>query len=76
MAAWSRAGHDDALLSERADHPAARAAGFDAGLTGQPTVVTPASEPLLLGRLSPSHTSLGELAFDVAWALFRARDQR
>jgi peptidoglycan/xylan/chitin deacetylase (PgdA/CDA1 family) len=55
---------------------AARAAGFDAGLTGQPTVVTPASEALLLGRLSPSYTSLGELAFDVAWTLFRASTQR
>jgi peptidoglycan/xylan/chitin deacetylase (PgdA/CDA1 family) len=55
---------------------AARAAGFDAGFTGQPIVVTPASEPLLLGRLSPSYTSLGELAFDMAWMLFRATTQR
>jgi peptidoglycan/xylan/chitin deacetylase (PgdA/CDA1 family) len=55
---------------------AARAAGFDAGFTGQPVVVTPASEPLLLGRLSPSYASLGELAFDLAWTLFRAAAQR
>jgi peptidoglycan/xylan/chitin deacetylase (PgdA/CDA1 family) len=51
---------------------AARAAGFDAGFTGRPEVVTPQSDPLLLGRLSPSYRSLGELAFDVAWALLRA----
>jgi peptidoglycan/xylan/chitin deacetylase (PgdA/CDA1 family) len=50
---------------------AARAAGFDAGFTGRPELVTPQSDPLLLGRLSPSHRSLGELAFDVAWALLR-----
>jgi peptidoglycan/xylan/chitin deacetylase (PgdA/CDA1 family) len=55
---------------------AARAAGFDVGFTGQPEVVTPQSDPLLLGRLSPSHTSLGEFAFDVAWAILRATAQR
>jgi peptidoglycan/xylan/chitin deacetylase (PgdA/CDA1 family) len=55
---------------------AARAAGFAAGVTGAPTVVTPTSEPLLLGRLSPSYASVGELAFDVAWTLFRGIAQR
>jgi peptidoglycan/xylan/chitin deacetylase (PgdA/CDA1 family) len=51
---------------------AARAAGFEAGFTGVPEAVTRASDPLLLGRLSPSYASAGELAFDVAWALCRA----
>jgi peptidoglycan/xylan/chitin deacetylase (PgdA/CDA1 family) len=55
---------------------AARAAGFTAGFTGEPTVVTRNSEPLLLGRLSPSYRSLGELAFNVAWALLRGVPQR
>jgi peptidoglycan/xylan/chitin deacetylase (PgdA/CDA1 family) len=50
---------------------AARAAGFSVGFTGRPTVVTPRSEPLLLGRVSPSYDSLGELAFDVASTLWR-----
>jgi peptidoglycan/xylan/chitin deacetylase (PgdA/CDA1 family) len=50
---------------------AARAAAFTAGFTGDRTVVTRDSEPLLLGRLSPSYGSLGELAFNVAWALLR-----
>jgi peptidoglycan/xylan/chitin deacetylase (PgdA/CDA1 family) len=50
---------------------AARAAGFKAGFTGRPELVTPRSHPLLLGRLSPSYNSVGELAFDVAWALLR-----
>ncbi len=50
----------------------ARAAGFEAGFTGLPAAVTSGSDPLLLGRLSPSYTSVGELAFDVAWTLFRA----
>jgi peptidoglycan/xylan/chitin deacetylase (PgdA/CDA1 family) len=51
---------------------AARAAGFVAGFTGVPGAVTAASHPLLLSRVSPSYTSLGELAFDVGWTLFRA----
>jgi peptidoglycan/xylan/chitin deacetylase (PgdA/CDA1 family) len=50
----------------------ARAAGFEAGFTGVPAAVTSASDPLLLGRVSPSHASVGELAFDVAWTLCRA----
>jgi peptidoglycan/xylan/chitin deacetylase (PgdA/CDA1 family) len=55
---------------------AARAAGFEAGFTGQPEVVTPESDPLLLGRFSPSYRSLGEFAFDVAWAVLCATAQR
>ena len=51
---------------------AARAAGFESGFTGLPGAVARASDPLLLGRLSPSYTSVGELAFDVAWTLCRA----
>jgi peptidoglycan/xylan/chitin deacetylase (PgdA/CDA1 family) len=48
---------------------AARAAGFEAGFTGLPAAVTSGSDPLLLGRVSPSYASAGELAFDVAWTL-------
>jgi peptidoglycan/xylan/chitin deacetylase (PgdA/CDA1 family) len=50
---------------------AAREAGFAAGFTGVPSAVTHSSEPLLLGRVSPSYRSTGELAFDVAWTLLR-----
>jgi peptidoglycan/xylan/chitin deacetylase (PgdA/CDA1 family) len=50
---------------------AARAAGYEAGFTGRPTIVGPTSDPLLLGRLSPSIASVGELAYDVARAVFR-----
>jgi len=52
---------------------AARAAGFDVGLTGRREPVTPNADPLLLGRLSPSYDSVGELAFDVARALGTTR---
>jgi peptidoglycan/xylan/chitin deacetylase (PgdA/CDA1 family) len=55
---------------------AARAAGFEAGFTGVPAAVTSESDPLLLPRVSPSYASLGELAFDVAWAVCRAGLQR
>ena len=55
---------------ERVAH-SAQAAGFRVGFTGTPTVVTPDSNPLLLGRVSPSYDSVGELAFDVAWTIFR-----
>ena len=47
---------------------AAREAEFAVGLT---SAVTHSSEPLLLGRLSPSYRSTGEFAFDVAWTLMR-----
>lgn len=55
---------------------AARATGFETGFTGDPVPVTASSEPLLLGRLSPSYHSLGELAFGVAWAIARASSRR
>jgi peptidoglycan/xylan/chitin deacetylase (PgdA/CDA1 family) len=55
---------------------AARAAGFTAGFTGYQEVVRPDSEPLLLGRLSPSYRSVGEFAFDLAWALWQSARQR
>ncbi len=48
---------------------AARAAGFSAGFTGAPGPVTPASDPLLLCRVSPSYASVGELALDVILAV-------
>ena len=51
---------------------AARAAGFEFGFTGAPQAVTADTEPLLLGRISPSYYSVGELAFDVGWTLCRA----
>jgi peptidoglycan/xylan/chitin deacetylase (PgdA/CDA1 family) len=52
---------------------AARSAGFELGFTGQPEPVTPSADPLLLGRLSPSYASVGELALEIAWALLRGR---
>jgi peptidoglycan/xylan/chitin deacetylase (PgdA/CDA1 family) len=48
---------------------AAREAGFRLGFTGNPEPVTPESDPLLLGRLSPSYDSVGELALRIAWAI-------
>ena len=59
-------------LAGEAVASAARQAGFDAGFTGVGTAVTTESDPLLLGRLSPSYRSVGELAFDVSYALLRA----
>ena len=50
---------------------AARAAGFDFGFTGLPGAVADDDDPLLLGRVSPSYYSAGELMFDVGLALFR-----
>jgi peptidoglycan/xylan/chitin deacetylase (PgdA/CDA1 family) len=55
---------------------AARAAGFEVGFTGRPEPVTLDADPLLLGRLSPSYDSVGELAFDLAWALLRSPPSR
>jgi peptidoglycan/xylan/chitin deacetylase (PgdA/CDA1 family) len=55
---------------------AGRAAGFEAGFTGVPAAVTSGSDPFLLGRVSPSYVSVGELAFDVAWTLCRAAFHR
>jgi len=55
---------------------AARAAGFETGYTGDPAPVTASTDELLLGRLSPSYDSVGELVFDVAWAMLRAGPSR
>jgi peptidoglycan/xylan/chitin deacetylase (PgdA/CDA1 family) len=55
---------------------AARTAGFTTGFTGFQDVVAPDSEPLLLGRLSPSYRSVGEFAFDLAWGLWQSTRQR
>jgi peptidoglycan/xylan/chitin deacetylase (PgdA/CDA1 family) len=48
---------------------AARAAGFAVGFTGEGRAVARDGDPLLLGRVSPSYASVGELAFDVAAAI-------
>jgi peptidoglycan/xylan/chitin deacetylase (PgdA/CDA1 family) len=50
---------------------AARAAGFEFGFTGRCEPVTANAEPLLLGRVSPSYYSAGELMFDVGLTLLR-----
>lgn len=55
---------------------AARDAGFELGFTGRTEPVTPKSEPLLLGRLSPSYDSVGELALHLAWMLASRRPSR
>lgn len=52
---------------------AARKAGFLTGYTGRHDIVMPGDDSLLLGRLSPSYRSLGELAFDIASAIVRSR---
>jgi peptidoglycan/xylan/chitin deacetylase (PgdA/CDA1 family) len=48
---------------------AARAAGFRWGYTTQAYAVTPASDPLLMGRVECSFSSLGHLALRLARAL-------
>lgn len=55
---------------------AARAAGFETGFTGLPGLVTHDADPLLLGRLSPSYSSVGELAYELAWTLLRGASYR
>jgi peptidoglycan/xylan/chitin deacetylase (PgdA/CDA1 family) len=50
---------------------AARSAGFEFGFTGRCEPVTDVADPLLLGRVSPSYYSAGELMFDVGLTLFR-----
>jgi peptidoglycan/xylan/chitin deacetylase (PgdA/CDA1 family) len=50
---------------------AARRAGFTIGVTTRPTAVTPASDPLLLGRLEPSRLSLGHHALRLVTAIAR-----
>jgi peptidoglycan/xylan/chitin deacetylase (PgdA/CDA1 family) len=51
---------------------AARAADYSVGFTTTPTAVTPASDPLLLGRVDAPFGSVGELATRVTRALVGA----
>lgn len=55
---------------------AARTAGFEYGFTGRREPVTGNAEPLLLGRVSPSYYSAGELMFDVGLTLCRGAFKR
>jgi len=48
---------------------AAREAGFRVGYTGSPEAVRPGDDPLLLGRLEPSHRSLGHFALQLVFLL-------
>ena len=52
---------------------AARDADFRTGFTGVAVPVGPRDDPLLLGRLVPSHRSARHLAAELAAALIRAR---
>jgi peptidoglycan/xylan/chitin deacetylase (PgdA/CDA1 family) len=52
---------------------AARAAGFTVGYTGTPRAVRAADDNLLLGRLDPSHRSVGHFALQLLEALLRRR---
>ena len=52
---------------------AARSAGFETGFTGVGVPVGPDDDPLLLGRITPSHRSARHLALQIAAALLRAR---
>jgi hypothetical protein len=51
---------------------AAREGGYRFGFTTTATAVTPASDPLLLGRLEAPFTSVGELAARMAFVLASA----
>jgi peptidoglycan/xylan/chitin deacetylase (PgdA/CDA1 family) len=64
-------GRADARVAE-----AAREAGFEIGFTGHSEVVTADTSPLLLGRISPSYDSVGELALRIAAALVLPRARR
>lgn len=57
---------------------AARAAGYRIGFTTRAEAVTPASDPLLLGRVEAPYTSVGALARRVAFVLLASlvRNQR
>ena len=50
----------------------ARAAGFTAGYTGAPVPVHAADDPLLLGRITPSHRSGRHLAVQIVVVLLRS----
>jgi peptidoglycan/xylan/chitin deacetylase (PgdA/CDA1 family) len=55
---------------------AARAAGYRIGFTTAAQAVTPATDPLLLGRVEAPFRSVGELAARIAFVLARARGSR
>jgi peptidoglycan/xylan/chitin deacetylase (PgdA/CDA1 family) len=61
-------GQADGRVSETA-----RRAGFETGYTGVAVAVGPDDDPLLLGRLTPSHCSARHLALQIVAALLRAR---
>jgi peptidoglycan/xylan/chitin deacetylase (PgdA/CDA1 family) len=50
----------------------ARRAGFAQGFTGVARAVLPADDPLLLGRVAPTHHSAGALVLQVIGTLRRA----
>ena len=55
---------------------AARAAGFRAGFTTLHDPITPASDPLLLGRVGPSRRSVGALALELVFTLLKSESPR
>lgn len=63
-------GHMDSRVAA-----AARAAGFELGFTTRAQPVHPSSDPLLLGRLSPSYRSTGHFALQLLWLVVRRRHQ-
>jgi peptidoglycan/xylan/chitin deacetylase (PgdA/CDA1 family) len=52
---------------------AAKEAGFLIGFTAESRTVTPADDPLLCGRVSPTHGSVGGLAARIVVTLLRRR---
>jgi peptidoglycan/xylan/chitin deacetylase (PgdA/CDA1 family) len=52
---------------------AARKAGFRFGFTGVPEPVLPECDPMLLGRVAPTHGSVAGLALQLARTLLRRR---
>ncbi|MGI8886666.1 MAG: polysaccharide deacetylase family protein [Gaiellaceae bacterium] len=63
-------GHVDSRVAA-----AARSAGFELGFTTRIQPVHPSSDPLLLGRLSPSYKSIGHFAVQLLWLVIRRRYQ-
>jgi peptidoglycan/xylan/chitin deacetylase (PgdA/CDA1 family) len=55
---------------------AARAAGFRVGYSTERAPVTPASDPLLLGRIGPSLHTVGALALEAAFTLRKRESGR
>ena len=50
---------------------AARSAGFDLGFKVMSTSVDPSTHPLLIPRMQPTHSSVGQFALEMARALVR-----